>query len=154
MNVGGKGRRDDDDIYNITINNIKDTSVGSFTIIRLLNHDGIKYNVFISHVTDTALDGKCKTAQIILIGNEWSYLKKQKNQPGDTYRIFIDNVFTTGQTAIRIMETFQDSKLTNIACTPLDTKADVLGEKFNNNGVVVLKEEAQLKNVYIDAIQY
>jgi hypothetical protein len=92
MQVGGTGWREDDDIYNITINNVKGTTVGRqcCSIIRLLNHDGVKiYNVFINNVMDTAKDREGHTVQAINIGDDSPYWKKQRNQLGETSRIFL-----------------------------------------------------------------
>jgi len=55
MQVGGNAPRENDDIYNITIRNVRAKVAGGHHIVRLLNQDGIKlYNIFISDVMDAS----------------------------------------------------------------------------------------------------
>ena len=153
MQVGGRGWREEDDIYNITINNVKGTTVGRqcCSLIRLLNHDGVKiYNIFINNIMDTAKDGEGATDQAINIGDDHPYWKSARNQLGETSRIFIDNVISTAPTVVRIRGTLKDSRLTKI----VGYGKNVNPRKYSSNGLIQYGSEAELENVKIDAYQY
>jgi len=153
MQVGGSGCRKDDDIYNITIDNIKGTTVGKqcCSLIRLLNHDGVKiYNIFINDVMDTAKDGEGATNQAINIGDDHPYWRTKKNQLGETSRIFINNVISNAPTVVRIRGTLKDSRLTNIVGYGKNINLRV----YNSNGLIQYGKEAKIENVQIDASQY
>lgn len=153
MQVGGSGWREDDDIYNITINNVKGTTVGKqcCSIIRLLNHDGVKiYNIFINNVMDTAKDREGYTDQAINIGDDSPYWKKQRNLLGETSRIFINNVLSNAPTVVRIRGTLKDSRLTNI----VGYGENINPRKYKFNGLIQYGDEAKLENVVIDAYQF
>ncbi len=142
MHVGGKGRRDDDDIYNITINNIKGTSVGNCAIIRLLNHDGIKmFNIFINNVMDTSKEGEKGNSRAIAIGEE-RYWNIQMNQLGETSRIFINNVVSRAPSVIQIRGSLKNSVLSNIVG---------YGE---NKKVIEYWDMNRVENVKVDTVKY
>ena len=151
--VEGLWKRETDDIYNIIINNIKGTTVGRqcCSIIRLLNHDGIKmFNIFINNVMDTARDGEGRTDQAINIGDDHPYWTIQRNQLGETSRIFINNVVSNAPTVIRIRGTLKDAILTNIVGYGENTGL----RKYSSNGLIQYGEAAQIENVKIEAHQF
>ena len=153
MQVGGRGWRENDDIYNITINNVKGTTVGRqcCSIIRLLNNDGIKmYNIFINDVMDTAKDGEGFTDQAVNIGDDNPYWKEKRNQLGETSRVFINNVVSNAPTVVRIRGTLKDSRLTGIVGYGVNNNP----RTYDSNGLIQIGKEAKLQNVKIDAYQY
>lgn len=121
MQVGGNGITEDDDIYNITINNIKAKCVGGHAMVRLLNQDGIKlYNIYVSNVIDTSRDGeifptakKNRQAAAIRIGED-RYWSIRPNALGETYNIFVENVFSRAEVIVLINGTLKNSVLKNI----------------------------------------
>jgi len=140
-------------MYNIIVNNIKGTTVGRqcCSIIRILNHDGIKiYNVFINNVMDTAKDREGCTSQAINIGDDTNYWTIQKNQLGETSRIFIDNVITNSPTVVRIRGTLKDSRLTNL----VGYGVNINPRQYSSNGLIQYGVNAEIENVKIDAFQY
>lgn len=140
MQVGGSGKRENDDIYNITINNIMGTVAGGHHIVRLLNQDGIKmYNIFISNVMDTSKEGDKRNAAAIKIGDV-GYWSIRKNELGETSRIFIDNVVSRAKSTIKIQGTLKDSSLQNIV-------------GYDGNTQLIEYGEAPVKNVTINANQ-
>lgn len=121
MQIGGNGITEADDIYNITINNIKAKCVGGHAMVRLLNQDGIKmYNIVVSNVTDTSSDGEVfpntkrnRHAAAIRIGEE-RYWTIRPNVLGETYNIFVDNVISRAEVIVLINGTLKNSVLKNI----------------------------------------
>jgi hypothetical protein len=149
--VGAGIPRDNDDIYNIIVNNVKATT--PMNIIRILNHDGIKiYNVFISNVMDTSQEGdtirsqgkipiKDRPANAIRIGDH-RYWAESKKQFGDTYNIFINNVVSRARRTVLIQGPLKDCIMRNIV-------------GYGGNEVLVeYRDDERKENVIIDAIQF
>lgn len=121
MQIGGNGITKADDIYNITINNIKAKCVGGHAMVRLLNQDGIKmYNIVVSNVIDTSSDGevfpntkRTRHAAAIRIGEE-RYWTIRPNVLGETFNIFVDNVVSRAEVIVLINGTLKNSVLKNI----------------------------------------
>jgi len=121
MEVGSREAGENDDIYNITISNIRAKSVGGHGMVRLLNQDGVKmYNIFVSNVIDTSIDGevfpnaqKNRYAAAIRIGED-HYWSIRPNVLGETYNIIIDNVVSRAEVVVLINGTLKNSILRNI----------------------------------------
>ncbi len=140
MQIGGSGKRDNDDIYNITINNVTGTVAGGHHIVRLLNQDGIKmYNIFINNIVDTSKEGEKRNAAAIKIGDV-RYWSIRKSELGETSRIFIDNVLSRAKSTIKIQGTLKDAVLKNIVA-------------YDGNTHLIEYGEAPIKNVSIEANQ-
>lgn len=115
MEIVGSRVTDNDDIYNIIINNVQGTTAGGHHIIRLLNHDGVKiYNIFISNVMDTSKEGDVQNKAAILIG-DGAYYSISQNQLGETSRIFIENVLSRSKSVIKIRGPLKDAVIRNVA---------------------------------------
>jgi len=115
MQVGGDGITENDDIYNITINNIKAKVAGGHHIVRLLNHDGIKmYNIFISNVMDISMPNEKRCKAAVKIGDT-NYSSIAHNKLGETSNIFIHNVLSRAEYVVKIQGTLKDAVITNIA---------------------------------------
>lgn len=147
MQIGGNDITEADDIYNITVNNIKAKCVGGHAMVRLLNQDGIKlYNIFVSNVMDTSIDGevfpttkRTRHAAAIRIGEE-RYWTIRPNVLGETYNIFIDNVVSRAETIVLINGTLKNSVLRNIV-------------GYGGNSQLVKYGNAPVESVSIDAKQ-
>lgn len=147
MQVGGNGITADDDIYNITVNNIKAKCVGGHAMVRLLNQDGIKlYNIYVSNVIDTSRDGeifpttkKNRQAAAIRIGED-RYWSIRPNVLGETYNIFVDNVFSRAEVIVLINGTLKNSVLKNIV-------------GYGGNSQIVKYGNAPVEAISIDAKQ-
>lgn len=140
MQVGGNAPRPDDDIYNITIRNVRAKVAGGHHIVRLLNQDGVRlYNIFISDIMDASVAGEPRVQAGVKIGDV-RYWSMRQCRLGDTYNIFVDNVLTRGKTGVRIQGPLRNAVLRNIVgydgCTNLVEKA------------------AQTENVIVDAKQF
>jgi hypothetical protein len=140
MQVGGNAPRPDDDIYNITVRNVRAKVAGGHHIVRLLNQDGIKlYNIFISDVMDASGPNNPRVQAGVKIG-DLRYWSMSPCQLGDTYNVFVDNVLTRGRTAVRIQGPLKNAVLRNIVgyggCTNL------------------VERTAPTENVVIDAKQF
>ncbi|HPS06102.1 MAG TPA: hypothetical protein PLG22_01125 [Kiritimatiellia bacterium] len=126
MQVGGNMPRPDDDIYNITVRNVRAKVAGGHHIVRLLNQDGIKlYNIFISDVMDASGPNDPRVQAGVKIG-DLRYWSMSQCQLGDTYNVFVDNVLTRGKTGVRIQGPLKNAVLRNIVgyggCTNLAEK--------------------------------
>ena len=142
MTVGRTGEMTDDDIYNIFICNVKGTTVGNCAIIRLLNMDGVKmYNILINNILDTSKIGGKGNSNAILIGDV-RYWTIRQSKPGETSRIFINNVVSRANTVVQVRGTLTDSILDNIV------------GYGDNNQVVEYWDESQVKNVKVDAHKF
>ncbi len=140
MQVGGSLPRPDDDIYNITIRNVRAKVAGGHHIVRLLNQDGVKlYNIFISDVMDASGPADPRVQAGVKIG-DLRYWSLMQCKLGDTYNIFVDNVLTRGKTGVKIQGPLKNAVLRNIVgydgCTNL------------------VEKTAPAENVIIDARQF
>ncbi|NMC34283.1 MAG: hypothetical protein GYA36_17780 [Veillonellaceae bacterium] len=136
MEIVGSRITDNDDIYNIIINNIQGTTAGGHHIIRLLNHDGVKiYNIFISNVMDTSKEGDIQNKAAVLIG-DGAYYSISKNQLGETSRIFVNNVLSRSKSVIKIRGTLKDAVIRNIV-------------GYGENTIVVDYGNAPIENVKV-----
>ena len=140
MQVGGNLPRPDDDIYNITIRNVRAKVAGGHHIVRLLNQDGVKlYNIFISDVMDASGPADPRVQAGVKIG-DLRYWSMVQCKLGDTYNIFVDNVLTRGKTGVKIQGPLKNAVLRNIVgydgCTNL------------------VEKTAPTENVVIDARQF
>ena len=93
----------DVDIHDITIKNINAGCSGGHGIIRLLAHDTRKvYNITIDNVRDTSLDGKgAKCNAIIRIGDT-NYSSVSVQDYGDITNVNISNVSANSNVAILV----------------------------------------------------
>ena len=140
MQVGGNAPRPDDDIYNITVRNVRAKVAGGHHIVRLLNQDGIKlYNIFVSDIMDASGPKDPRVQAGVKIGDT-RYGSMSQCQLGDTYNIFVDNVLTRGKTGVKIQGPLKNAVLRNIVgydgCTNL------------------VERSAPTENVAIDAKQF
>ena len=126
MQIGGNAPRPDDDIYNITVRNVRAKVAGGHHIVRLLNQDGIKlYNIFIRDVVDASGPQDPRVQAAVKIGDT-RYWSLSQSQLGDTYNVFVDTVLSRGRTAVRIQGPLKNAVLRNIVgydgCTNLVEK--------------------------------
>lgn len=127
MQIGGNAPRPDDDIYNITVRNVRAKVAGGHHIVRLLNQDGIKlYNIFVRDVVDASGPQEPRVQAAVKIGDT-RYWSLYQSQLGDTYNVFVDTVLSRGRTAVRIQGPLKNAVLRNIVgydgCTNLVEKS-------------------------------
>lgn len=127
MQIGGNAPRPDDDIYNITVRNVRAKVAGGHHIVRLLNQDGIKlYNIFVRDVVDASGPQEPRVQAAVKIGDT-RYWSLSQSQLGDTYNVFVDTVLSRGRTAVRIQGPLKNAVLRNIVgydgCTNLVDKS-------------------------------
>ncbi len=140
MQVGGSAPRENDDIYNITVRNVRAKVAGGHHIVRLLNQDGIKlYNIFISDVMDASGSDDPRVQAGVKIG-DLRYWSMSQCRLGDTYNVFVDNVLTRGKVGVRIQGPLKNAVLRNIVgyggCTNL------------------VEKTAPTENVVVDAVRF
>ena len=140
MQVGGSAPRENDDIYNITVRNVRAKVAGGHHIVRLLNQDGIKlYNIFIRDVMDASGPNDPRVQAGVKIG-DLRYWSMSQCQLGDTHNIFVDTVLTRGKAGVNVQGPLKNAVLRNIVgyggCTNL------------------VKKTATTENVVIDTVQF
>ena len=122
MQFGGDWSTGDDDIYNITIRNVRAKCLGGHGIIRLLNQDGIRmYNIIVRDVVDTAAGADPRAQATIRIGdvNYWSI---RRSKMGEMRNILIDGVMARGKVAVWIKGPLSDSAIRNVFVDSGETK--------------------------------
>ena len=137
MQVGGYGKTDRDDIYNITVRNVRTRVAGGHHIVRVLNHDGVRiHNVFIRDVMDASTDRDKRPKAAVKIGDA-RYWSVSKNQLGDTSRIIVDNMLSRAANTVLIQGPLRDSVVRNIV-------------GYGGNAKLVERGDAPVENVVVD----
>lgn len=125
--IGGNYPGPDDDVYNVTVRNIKARCSGGHGIVRLLVQDGIKmHHVTVSNVVDTTdvSKGEPRCQAAIRIGdvNYWSI---RRNDLGEMHHVTVRDVASAGRVAVWIKGPLCDSSVTGIRCLVDGKKYDV-----------------------------
>lgn len=140
MQIGGNAPRPDDDIYNITVRNVRAKVAGGHHIVRLLNHDGIKlHDIVIRDVTDTSTAADKRVQAGVKIGDT-HYWSMSPCQLGDTYNVVVDTVMTRGKTAVKIQGALKNALLRSIVGTDGCTN--------------LVERTAPTENVSVDAVAW
>ena len=102
-----------DDIYNVSIKNVRGHTMGGHHIVRILNASGLKiHDVTIDGLIDTSGKGKQAKAAV-KIGDSnptWGGVTPL----GDTYNIFITNILSRAQHTIFIGGSLSESSISNV----------------------------------------
>lgn len=108
---GGNEDRRKDDVYNITIRNIRGGSSGGYYLIRFLNQRGVRmYNIQVLGVLDTA-PADVEGFGAVKLGDP-AY--GGASQPGETYNFLISDIQTHSKRAVVFGAPLQDSLISNI----------------------------------------
>jgi polygalacturonase len=104
----------DDDVFNVTVRNIRAKCAGGHGLIRLLVQDGIKmHHVTVSNIVHTAGEGDVLSHAAIRIGDE-RYWSISKCELGDMHDITVSDVFSKARAGILISGPLSDSSVTGI----------------------------------------
>ena len=126
MQIGGNatlGERDD--VYNVTIRNVRAKSAGGHGVIRLLTCDGIKmHHITVDGVVDTA-SGKDKRPQATIRLGDVNYHKTRRCEMGEMHHIRVENVKASGPIAVWMKGPICDSSITHIEAIPGGRKYDI-----------------------------
>ena len=125
--IGGDFPGPDDDIYNVTVRNVRARCSGGHGIVRLLVQDGIKmHHVTVSNVVDTtdvtASEPRCQAAIRIGDVNYWSI---RCNELGEMHHVTVRDVASSGRVAVWIKGPLCDSAVDGIRCLAGGRKYDV-----------------------------
>ena len=125
--IGGDWPGPDDDVYNITVRNIRARCSGGHGIVRLLVQDGIQmHHIEVLNVVDTTdvAAGEPRCQATIRIGdvNYWSI---RRNELGEMHHITVRDVASSGHVAVWIKGPLCDSSVTGIRCLVDGPKYDV-----------------------------
>ena len=126
MQIGGNGTLGErDDVYNVTIRNVKACSAGGHGIVRLLTCDGIKmHHITVENVEDTATGDQKRSQAALRIGDK-SYHKTRRCEMGEMHHIFVKGVKASGKTAVWIKGPLCDSEVVSVSETQGGKKYDI-----------------------------
>jgi hypothetical protein len=136
MQIGGNadlGERDD--VYNVTIRNVKARSAGGHGVIRLLVCDGIKmHHIAVENIVDTASGVQKRPQATIRIGDS-RFHKTRKCEMGEMHHVSVRGVKASGKVAVQVKGPLCDSEIVSVTEAP---------------GGVKYKVDAQTENVVLD----
>lgn len=122
MQYGGRWETGADDIYNITIRNVRAKCLGGHGIVRLLNQDGVNmYNIIVRDIVDTAVGDEPRAQATVRIGDIRFY-KQRRSQMGEMRNILVDGVMAKGKVAVWIKGPLCDSAIRNVFTETPQTK--------------------------------
>ena len=126
MQIGGNaflGERDD--VYNVTIRNVKARSAGGHGVIRLLVCDGIKmHHIAVENVVDTAAGDQKRPQATIRIGDT-HFHKTRRCEMGEMHHVSVRDVTASGKVAVWIKGPLRDSEVVSIVSAPGGKKYDI-----------------------------
>jgi dienelactone hydrolase len=126
MQVGGNadlGERDD--VYNVTIRNVRARSSGGHGIIRLLTCDGIRmHHVSVENVFDTASGDQKRPQATIRIGDVLFH-KTRRCEMGEMHHISVRDVTASGNVAVWVKGPLRDSEIVSVKAAPGGKKYDI-----------------------------
>ena len=126
MQIGGNatlGERDD--VYNVTIRNVKARSAGGHGVIRLLVCDGIKmHHIAVENVVDTATGDQKRPQATIRIGDT-HFHKTRRCEMGEMHHVSVRNVTASGKVAVWIKGPLCDSEVVSIVGASGGKKYDI-----------------------------
>jgi dienelactone hydrolase len=127
MQIGGNYYLGEaDDIYNVTIRNIRTKCSGGHSIVRLLCADGIKiHHIAIENITETKENNLKRSKSVIRIGDA-HYSRVRSVQMGEMNNINVKNVKSAGGAAVYINAPVCDSSFVNIEAFGNDEPIKVL----------------------------
>ena len=126
MQIGGNGDFGErDNVYNVTIRNVKARSVGGHGVIRLLTCDGIKmHHITVKDVVDTATGDEKRPQATIRVGDV-SFHRTRRCEMGEMHHIAIRNVTASGKVAVWVKGPLCDSEIVSISETTGGRKYDI-----------------------------
>ena len=115
MQIGGNATMGErDDIYNVTIRNVKARSAGGHGVIRLLTCDGIKmHHITVEDIVDTATGNEKRPQATIRVGDV-SFHKTRRCEMGEMHHIAVRNVTASGKVAVWVKGPLCDSEIVSI----------------------------------------
>lgn len=126
MQIGGNadlGARDD--VYNVTIRNVRAKSAGGHGVIRLLVCDGIRmHHVTVSNVVDTATGNDPRPQATIRLGDV-NFHRTRRCAMGEMHHITVRDVTASGRVAVWLKGPMCDSSVTGIVPAPGGCRYDV-----------------------------
>ena len=125
MQIGGNGDRGEaDDVYNVTIRNVRAKSAGGHGVIRLLACDGIRmHHITVENVVDTAT-GSDKRPQATIRLGDVNYHCTRRCAMGEMHHVTVRNVKASGPVAVWMKGPMCDSEIVSIEAAPGGRKYD------------------------------
>lgn len=127
MQIGGKFPTDHDDVYNVTIRDVKARCAGGHGVIRLLCQDGIRmHHITVSNVMDTTdIARGDKPAQATVRIGDVNYWSMCPAKLGDMHHILVDGLDARGLLGVWIKGALRDSTLRNVVVPDGVRKYDI-----------------------------
>ena len=125
MQIGGNDDRGEaDDVYNVTIRNVRAKSAGGHGVIRLLACDGIRmHHITVENVVDTAT-GSDKRPQATIRLGDVNYHCTRRCAMGEMHHVTVRNVKASGPVAVWMKGPMCDSEIVSIEAAPGGRKYD------------------------------
>ncbi|MCA1809425.1 MAG: hypothetical protein ABR497_06355 [Kiritimatiellia bacterium] len=112
--IGGSQPGPDDDIYNVTIRNVKAWNAWGYGIVGVRAADGIKcYNITIRDIIDVSGPDTKRINALLKIGTN-RYFNERPSLLGEIFNLHVDNLVSRGQMVIRLEAPLQDSVIQNV----------------------------------------
>ena len=126
MQIGGNDDRGEaDDVYNVTIRNVRAKSAGGHGVVRLLACDGIRmHHVTVEDVVDTASGADRRPQATIRLGDV-NYHKTRRCAMGEMHHVTVRNVKASGPVAVWLKGPLADSEIIGIEAIPGGKKYDI-----------------------------
>lgn len=126
--IGGYLPGPDDDIYNVTIQNVRASNAWGYGIVGVRAADGVRcYNIAVRDIFDVSRPGAKRCNAVLKIGTD-RYFRAAPSQMGDIFNLHVDNVVSRGEMAIRLEAPLKDSSIQNVrgydGCTAMLQKTD------------------------------
>jgi len=147
--IGGYWPEKDDDVYNVTIRNVRARCSGGHGIVRLLVQDGIKmHHVCVSNVVETVdvTKGEHACFATVRIGDV-NYWTIRRNEMGEMHHISVTDVKSASDVGVWIKGPLADSVITGIDIPKGKKKYDVTAPLSNvrtDEPVNVMVRQAKL----------
>ena len=126
MQIGGNATLgESDDVYNVTIRNVKARSAGGHGVIRLLVCDGIKmHHIAVENVVDTATGDQKRPQATIRIGDVLFH-RTRRCEMGEMHHVSVRDVTASGKIAVWVKGPLCDSEIVSINETMGGKKYDI-----------------------------
>lgn len=126
MQIGGNDYLGEkDDVYGVTIRNIRARSAGGHGVVRLLVCDGIKmHHVTVEDVVDTATGDDRRPQATIRLG-DIHFHKTRRCEMGEMHHITVRGVKASGKVAVWLKGPLCDSSITDITVAPNGRKYEI-----------------------------
>lgn len=132
MQIGGRFPTADDDVYGITIRNVRARCAGGHGLVRLLCQDGVKmHHITVSNIVETANVKAGEPASPALRIGDVRYWSICPAKIGDMHDIFVTDISSKTQAAVMINGMLSDAVVRNVRTAAGKTRVQVNAKTKN-----------------------